>query len=239
MERPDATANPIGRWRVLIVDDHALSCAGMAMMFRTVPEVAEVAVATHPSQAIRIALLFQPDVALLDVTMPAWGGFELARRLSVCRVCCRVLFLDDFVQNNHVRSALAVGASGYWTKHATFDELALAVRRVLDGKTAFCPEVESHLTQTPQGLRFQPNLDGTALADLTPEERDVLIHLIDGLTLSQCAEQTHLSECDVVAHRSRLMRKLDARSVVDLARVAAREGLADWSGRGQAPALDL
>jgi DNA-binding NarL/FixJ family response regulator len=165
MERHDAILNPT-RWRLLIVDDHALVCAGMAMVFRTMPEVAEVAVATQPSQAIRIGKLLRPHVAVLDAAMPAQGGFEIAQRLVDSPPGCRVLFLDNELHDRRVRWALRAGALGYWTKHATFDEIVGALRDVAEGQVTFCPEVQRHLIETPAGPRYRPGVDAAPPATL-------------------------------------------------------------------------
>ena len=225
-------------WRLLVVDDHALCCAGMAMMFRTVPDVAEVAVATHPEQAMRIAEIFRPDVALVDFTMPEHGGLEVARRLLTPCSRCRVLFLDDEVHHAHVRSVLRLGASGYWTKHATFDEIAAAVARAMEGQRTFCPAVEEHMIRTPVGLWYRPNLIGTPLETLTSRELEVLVHLTDGLSIKQCADEMSLLESTVAAHRTQLMRKLNVGDVVELVKLAARKELLDWANGYRRPATE-
>jgi len=211
--------------RLMIVDDHALCCTGLAMMFRAVPEIAEVAVATTSEQAVRIAKLFKPDVLILDAAMPSYRGFETARLLRESSSPCWILFLDDGVNHAHIRSALRLGAQGYWTKHATFDEILAAVLRIGAGHTAFCSAAEQYLIHTKSGPRFEPPATGTLLEKLTPRELEVLLHLADGLTVRRCAERMNLSESTVDNHKWRLMRKLDVHSVVELVRLAAREGL--------------
>jgi DNA-binding NarL/FixJ family response regulator len=167
MERPDAILSPT-RWRLLIVDAHALVCVGMAMMFRTMPEVAEVAVATLPSQAIRIGKLLRPHVAVVDATMPAQDGLDITQWLLASPSGCRVVFLDNEFHERRVRWALNVGAVGYWTKHATFDEIVGAVRRVAEGQIAFCPEVHEQLSATLAAPPYRPNLDGEPPAGMSP-----------------------------------------------------------------------
>ena len=228
MERAESTPDTVKPLRLMIVDDHALCCAGMAMMFRTVPEVTEVAVATQPEQAMRIAKLLQPNVALVDITMPAHGGFETGRRLLAPSSDCRVLFLDASIRHAHLRYALRLGASGYWTKHATFDQIVTAVCQVAEGRTAFCPAVQDRLVETRVGPRLRPDSDGTPLENLTPRELEVLVHLADGLTLKQCAERMNLSESTADNHKSRLMGKLEVHNVVELIKLASREGLVAW-----------
>jgi two-component system, NarL family, invasion response regulator UvrY len=238
LARSPSPSHANGPWRLLVVDDHALCCAGMAMMFRTVPEVAEVAVASHPEQALRIATLFRPDLALVDFTMPEHGGLETARRLLTPSSRCRVLFLDDEVEHGHVRSVLRLGASGYWTKHATFDEIAVAVADAIVGRQTFCPAVEEHMIRTPVGLWYRPSLIGTPLETLTSRELEVLVHLTDGLSIKQCADEMSLLESTVAAHRTRLMRKLNVPDVVELVKLAARKGLLDWANGYGRPATE-
>jgi len=215
----------LGGLRLLVVDDHALCCTGLAMMFRAVPEVAEVGVATTSEQAVRIAKLLCPNVAIMDAAMPAYRGFETARLLLASSSMCRVLFLDDAVNHARIRWTLRVGGFGYWTKHATFDELIVAVLRVSAGQPAFCPAADPYVVRTPEGLQFEPKTPGSPLETLTPRELEVLLHLTEGLSVKRCAERMSLSESTVDNHKCRLMRKLSVHSVVELVRLAAREGI--------------
>lgn len=210
---------------LMIVDDHALCCSGLAMMFRAVPEVADVAVATTSEQAVRIARRFKPDVAILDAAMPSYQGFAAARLLLESSPSCRILFLDDAIRQDHLRASLRVRAQGYWTKHATFDELLAAVLRVHSGQAAFCPAAEECLVHTDSGFRVDPPETRSPLERLTSREREILAHLAEGLSVRRCAERLKISENTVDNHKWRMMRKLDVHSTVELVRLAAREGL--------------
>ena len=100
--------------------------------------------------------------------------------------------------------------------------------RIGMGQKAFCAAADQCLVRTKSGLRFKPKAKGTALEKLTPRELEVLLHLADGLSVKRCAERMHLSESTVDNHKSRLMRKLDVHSVVELVRLAGHEGLLQW-----------
>jgi len=211
--------------RLLVVDDHALCCAGLAMMIRTMPEVTEVAVATRAAAAVRTAQMVRPHVAVIDVTLPPADAFDTARRLLRPGRGCRILFLDVVVHYIYVRSALRVGAHGYWTKHASFDQIAEAIRRVAAGQTSFCAEVASLVVPTPAGAALRTGGNGSPLAQLTPREFEVLAHLVDGMTVKRCAIRMDLAESTVDNHKARLMRKLNVHSIVELVRLANREGI--------------
>jgi DNA-binding NarL/FixJ family response regulator len=99
------------------------------------------------------------------------------------------------------------------------------VLQIRAGRTAFCPAADQYLVHTKSGLRFDPPATGSPLEKLTPRELEILLHLADGLSVRRCAERLRLSESTVDNHKSRLMRKLDVHNVVELVRLAAREGL--------------
>ncbi len=211
--------------RLLIVDDHALFRAGLVMLFRATEDIREVAVAAGADEAVGLAMEFRPDVVIMDISLPMHGAFASGRAILTSCAGSLLLFLDDAVHEAHVHAALRVGGSGYWTKHATFGQIAEAVRQVAAGQQAFCPAVKQYLVETPRGLRFQPSTDSAVLEQLTPREIEVLVYLADGLSVRQCAERMALSTSTVDNHKSRLMRKLDIHKSVDLAHLAMREGL--------------
>jgi len=211
----------------LIVDDHALYREALTRLFETAPGVGEVATAAGGDEAVRRAERFQPDVVLIVMGLQAGQAFRAgATILSRC-AGSHILYLDDSVDHTHVSTTLRLGGSGYWTKHAEFKELADAVRRVAAGQLAFCPTVQKHLVRTLRGLRFQPVPEDSVVDKLTPREREVLVHLAGGLSVKQCAERMCLAKSTVDNHKSRLMKKLGVHKVVDLVRLAIREGLVE------------
>jgi DNA-binding NarL/FixJ family response regulator len=138
MDRHDTPSNTNGRlFRLLIVDSRALDCTGLKTMFQTVWYVEEVVTATGAEEAVRRARKFRPDVVLMNMTLPPPGALEAARQLQSRVPGSRVLFLDDSVRPAHVRGVLAVGGLGYWTRHATFEEIVEAVRLVAAGRSTF------------------------------------------------------------------------------------------------------
>ena len=118
-----------------------------------------------------------------------------------------------------------MGAWGYWTKHATFDEVCEAVRRVAAGQTTFCRRAHRHLQETPQGPHFKPSESESSIDHLTPREVEVVQHLGEGFTVKQCAEKMGLSPSTIENHKTRIMKKLQVNNVVQLIRLANREGL--------------
>ena len=213
--------------RVLILDGHTLFCAGLVRLLAKVPEINEARAATGLKEGVRLARRFCPEVALVDPSLSHAGAFDVARQLRWECPSTRFVFLDEGVRELHVRAAVQGGAWGYWTKHASIDQIAAAIGRVSAGEPSFCPRALRFVAETPKGLRFRPSDKSTVLGRLTSREMEVFLHLAHGLTVRQCAARMHLATSTVDNHKTRLMRKLDVHKSVDLATLAVREGLVD------------
>ncbi len=221
--RPESTGGP----RVLVVDGHTLFCAGMAGLLTDIQEIGPVKAATRLEEGIKLAKRFCPDVVLIDPCLPDAGPFEVARRIRSHCPDTSFLFLDGSVSELHVCAALRAGAAGYWTKHASVDQIVGAIRRAAKGRPTFCRDVKQYLVATHKGFRFRPSGKSTALEQLTSRELEVLLNLARGLSVKQCAERMQLAPSTVDNHKTRLMKKLGVHKAVDLALLAFREGLVD------------
>jgi len=224
--RIDPAALPRGI-RLLIVDDHALFCAGLELLFRRERGIRDVACATELHEAARLAGRFVPQVVLARPRLNDTSPYEVARALRLRCPAARLVFLDDSVCLLNVRTAVEVGVSGYWTKHASFAEVAAGVGVVAAGGTAFSPRVRRWVASTPDGLEFRPPATSKVLRQLSPREMEVHAYLARGLTVKQCARRMGLAPSTVDNHKLRLMRKLGVHKTVDLAVLAVREGLLD------------
>ncbi len=215
------------RPRVLIIDGHTLFCAGLVRLLEKAPEIEEATAATSLQEGVRLARRFCPQVVLVDPLLSDAGAFDVARRVRLGCAGSAFVFLDEAVRELHVRAAVQGGASGYWTKHASIDQIVAAIGRVAAGGTSFCPRALRFVAETPRGLRFRPSQKSAALGQLTSREMEVFVHLAQGLTVRQCAARMDLAASTVDNHKSRLMKKLDVHKSVDLATLAVREGLVD------------
>ena len=216
-----------GGVRVLIVDGHPLFCAGLVQLLDQAAGIGAVKAATGLREGVRLAERFEPDVVLIDPSLPDAGPFEVARQVRSHCPSSRFLFLDGVVREIHVRAALEAGAAGYWTKYASLDQIVQAISRVAGGESAFCRKAEAYLASTRRGLRFRPSGKSTALERLSSRELEVLLNLARGLSVRQCADRMQLSPSTIGNHKARLMKKLNLHKAVDLVLLAFREGLVD------------
>ena len=209
--------------RVLAADDHSLVRAGLKFLIDSQPDLELVGEAVDGADAVEQAIRVQPDVVLMDLTMPTYGG--TAAITSIRQSCprTRVLALTMHDDPSYVRSALAAGAAGFVAKSSADRELLTAIRTVAQGRMAVYASVTDDLAgDTGHNLARQT----TPPADLlTEREREVVSLVAQGYTNQQVAERLHLSTKSIEAYRARIMQKLHLRERADLVRFAIDSGL--------------
>jgi DNA-binding NarL/FixJ family response regulator len=208
---------------LLIIDDHALFCEGLMLLFRMFEKMSVLTVAY--SEAPAATDKYQPDVIILGLQSKEDSCWPLAESLHKKHTNVGLMILDDFIRTRNIRLALAAGINGYWTKCNKFTEIVSAVRLIAAGERSFCPEVEKYLLRTRRGLRYHPAHTASPIQKLTARELDLLVLLAQGLTVKKCAERMGISVNTVDNHKTRLMRKLGVHKSVELARFAVEEGL--------------
>lgn len=216
----DLQAQP--RIRVLIADDHALVREGLRYVLDADPGIAVVAEAANGRIAVELAQQHQPDVVVLDITMPEETGLHAAARLRTLLPDLRILMLSMHDQAEYVREGMRIGTHGYLLKDSAGEELRAAIYAVHAGGRFFSPAVVRRLTAADAApVAPQP----TPLDLLTPRERDVLGGVARGLTNKAIAAELGISRRTVEAHRESLMRKLEIHSVAGLTRFALESRL--------------
>lgn len=216
------TANlPGARIRVLLADDHALVREGLRYVLDADAGIEVVAEAANGAVAVDLALAHEPDVVVLDITMPEENGLKAAARIRERLPHARILMLSMHEQTEYVREGLRIGIHGYLLKDSAGEELRTAIRTVYEGGTFFSPAVARRIGQDAA----VDTLPDSPLDVLTPRERDVLGGVARGLTNKAIAAELGISRRTVEAHREALMRKLQIHSVAGLTRLALEAGL--------------
>jgi len=212
--------------RVLIADDHAVLRAGLRMLLDAQTDMEVAGEAGDGSEVSRKARALQPDIVLMDLTMPGPPSGEVIRQ--VLRACpkTRVLILTMHDDSAYLASAMAAGAAGYVVKKVADSELLLAIRAVHAGRTFV------DLTQT---LRPPQALPGSGRVqrpkELSRRERDVLRLLAQGHSNQQIADHMSVSVKTVETYRTRLRQKLGLRERAELYRFAVESGILDVDPR--------
>lgn len=210
--------------RILIADDHGVLRAGLRALLNAEPDLTVVGDAADGDEALRLTRRLQPDVVLMDISMPGCGGIEATRRILQLQPDVRVLILTFHEDETLLKEAIRAGAAGYVVKRAVESELINAIRAALRGDLY----IHSGMTRALLSDADSPRAGSQVSVDkLTTREIEVLRLIAQGHTNRQIADLLTISVRTVETHRANLMGKLDLQSRVELVRYAAQHGLFD------------
>lgn len=205
--------------RVLIADDHGIVRSGIRLLLERQPEIEVVAEAADGAEARDLALQTDPDLVILDVSMPKLTGLQAAREIKAHRPDTEVLILSMHDDERYLFEALQAGASGYVLKAQADTELLAAIQAVHSGEPFLTRGAQESL------LKLKLQRDKDAADRLSPREEQVVKLVSEAHTTREIAEILGLSEKTIENHRSNAMRKLGMRDRVELVRYAVRKGL--------------
>jgi DNA-binding NarL/FixJ family response regulator len=208
--------------RILLVDDHTLVRHGLRRMLEERPEWQVVAEASDGRQAIKLAELHKPDVAVVDVAMPLLNGIETTRQLLRKVPKLRVLVLSMHADEVYVTQILKAGAAGYLLKDSADTDLFQAVTAVAQGQSFFSPAiarlmVDEYVRPRPEGIdRYET---------LSDREREIFQLVAEAKTNKEIAALLGISPSTVETHRAKIIQKLDLHSATEIALYAVRRGV--------------
>jgi DNA-binding NarL/FixJ family response regulator len=211
--------------RVLIVDDDHLMRAGLVELLSTDPGIEIVGQAATGRQAVELAKLMQPHVAVLDLIMPDLSGLEATRQIRRASPTTEVLIFTMHQTEELVREALSAGARGYLMKSDAETSIVSAVETLLGHRPYFASQVSE--TLLAGFLRTGRTAPQGASGLFTPREREVVQLLAEGRSNKKIALQLGISVKTVETHRATIMRKLGVNSIVEIVRYAVRNNLTE------------
>lgn len=204
--------------RIVIADDHALFRDGVFHALAAEPDLAVVGQADSGEEALRLAIDLVPDVVLLDIGMPGWGGVATVEKLSQACPVAKVVMLTVYDDEDHWLAAFKAGARGYVLKGVPPHELASIVRLVAGGDVYVSPALAADMLRELTGNRPQ-----NPLSELSERERQLLSLVAEGLTNREIGERVHIAEKTVKNHMTNILGKLHVRSRVEAALLATRQ----------------
>ena len=210
---------------VVVADDQELVRAGFAVLIDSAPDLRVVGQAANGEEATRLVLDLEPDVALMDVRMPAMDGIEATRRISEASSATRIIMLTTFDRDEFVHDALRAGASGFLLKDTPPGDLLDAIRVVAAGEALLAPTVTKRLIEDFVRRPMTGAATPAALESLTEREREVLSLVAQGFSNAEIAETLVLSPATAKTHVSRILTKLGARDRAQLVVLAYQTGL--------------
>ncbi|MDD5322013.1 MAG: response regulator transcription factor [Methylococcales bacterium] len=209
------------RIKVILVDDHAVVRAGFRMLLSTEDTIEVIAEAERGEQACQLYLEKQPDVMVLDLSMPGIGGLETIRRICNRDTNARILVFSVHNERVYVDRAISAGAKGYITKHAHPEILIAAIQKIAEGEVY----IEQNLIRdkralTSDGLDTNETDYKTIIESLSAREFDVFLLLAKGLTAHKIADELCLGYKTVANYGTQIRSKLKVSSVAELAHIA-------------------
>ncbi len=221
--------NPI---RVLLADDHRLIRAGIKSLLENIHKLEVIAEANNGREALQKAHELQPDIVLMDISMPELNGLEAAARLCKELPQVKVIILSMYVTEEYVLRALKCGASGYLVKDAEIHELEIALTSVANGQTYLSPPVSKHVIEKylarTGNLQLQDLMrsdESLKQKELTYRQKEVLQLIAEGSKTKEIADKLNVSIKTIETHRRQLMERLDIYDIPGLVRYAIRTGL--------------
>jgi len=211
--------------RILLADDHAVLRAGLKALLATQPDLLTVGEAGDGSETVRLAEALQPDVVLLDVTMPGNDQFAALRALRARVPHARVLVLTMHRDFALLREALRLGAAGFVLKQAAASELLTAIRAVAHDEAYVDPALTRSVISGYLGVESVPLTSKAQVDGLTAREVEVLSLCAEGHSNKEIGVRLFISVKTVESHKAHIGAKLSSRSRVDWLRYARDKGL--------------
>jgi DNA-binding NarL/FixJ family response regulator len=209
--------------RILLADDHAVLRAGLRLLVNAQPDMEAVGEARDGAETLAQAESVQPDVILIDLSMPRGGGLGVMRELRARVPRARVLVLTMHADEDYLREALRMGAAGYVVKSAADQELLSAIRAVVRGEVYIHPSLTRALLDELLPAR-DPHLQDP-WQELSEREQQVIRQVALGHTNREIAQQLSLSVKTVETYRARAMEKLGLTGRAQLVEYAVGRGL--------------
>jgi DNA-binding NarL/FixJ family response regulator len=204
--------------RVIIADDHVIFRQGLLKLLQSSQDIEVAGEAGTGPETMNLVTNEKPDLAILDISMPGFDGFEILQRIQSQDINTKIIFLTMYKDTLMARKALQAGASGYILKDNAFADLLYAISTVSAGGTFISPSVSKSFV-------YSSDAEERAQQFLTLRESEILKLIASGLTNKQIADKLFISIKTVETHRKNIMQKLDVHTIADLVKYTIKTGL--------------
>ncbi|WP_448520494.1 response regulator [Rhodoflexus sp.] len=204
--------------KVALVDDHQIIRDGIKKLLADEEDIAVVAEASSVKEALQMLERHRVHLLITDISMPNGSGFDLIKAIAAHKDL-KVVILSMHTEEAYVKRAIEMGVSGYLTKDISRLELVRAIHAVYEGENYFSDAISRVMMNTMIKKARRPNnLDKPAESRLTAREKEIIRHILDGLSSPEIAEKLFISHRTVENHRANIMNKLKVRNTIELVR---------------------
>lgn len=212
----------MSKLRIILADDHKIMREGLRMLVNSQADMEVVGEADNGRIAITLTHKLQPDVVVMDVSMPELNGLKATEKLKELFPSIKILALTRHMDEGYLKQLLEVGASGYVLKQSASEELVRAIHAVVNGQTYLDPAMMEQFVGNVIGRRAARG--SPAKGDLSPREEEVLRLIAWGHLSKEVAARLQISIKTVEAHKTNGMQKLGMKSRIDLVHYALLQG---------------
>ncbi len=215
----------MAKFSIILVDDHTMVREGLRQLLMTFPDVSVIAEGGNGYEAIELAQEHQPDIMIIDISMPKLRGVEAIIEIKAVSPETKILVLSMYDHEEYIKQSLKNGASGYLLKNSASEELMTAIQQVTRGEMYLSPPISRQIVSS---WVSDTNLSGASVeSPLTNREAQVLKLLAEGYSNKQVAEMLHVSIKTVETHRYRIMEKLELDNFAALVKYAIKSQLVE------------
>lgn len=207
--------------RFILVDDHPTFREGLARLLSDEEDLECVGCAADGFEAVNLARELQPDIAIIDVSMPNLNGIEAARRIKLASPGIAILILSAYNYQSYILTSLQVGASGYMSKDRSLNEIASAIRLINTGDSVLDIKATDHIIEQ---LRYSDNGNGSISGELNTREMEVIRLAAQGMSNKEIASTLFISERTVQTHLVNIFKKLKVNSRTQAVLSGLRKG---------------
>lgn len=208
--------------KILVVDDHKVIRDGLRLLFGQQSDMEVIAEADNGRKAIQLARKLNPDVMVMDISMPELNGIDAAVQIHNEFPSIKMIALSMHTDARYVESMLSAHVSGYVLKNCAFEELVHAVRCAIQGQVYLSPHIADIVVKGYVSLNENKPKNNKSL---TNREREILQLISEGMKTKEIASQLFISMKTVDTHRRQIMDKLSLGSIAELTKYAVREGI--------------
>jgi len=208
--------------QILITDDHQLFREGIVNLLAAAPEIKIVGQAGNGLEAIEMSRTLNPDVVIMDLSLPVINGVDATRILHQELPAIRILVLSMHADKHFIKEALEAGASGYLSKNCTYSQLIDAINTVYQGKKYLSAKItevliDDYLNKDEDAMGIQQ--------ELTERESEILKLIAEGVSARDISTQLFISVKTVGTHKQHILDKLNLKSTVDIIKYAIKKGI--------------
>jgi len=212
--------------KIILVDDHQIVRDGIKSLLSESSKVEIINEAGNATELFKILKEKEPDILLLDISLPGMSGIEVAKRIKVDFPRIKILMLSMYTSEDFIFNALKSGVMGYLPKNTTRDELLTAIHEISSGGEYFSKSIaDTILKSYVNTAKHGGEITNDKLNNLTNREKEILHYVLEGNNNSNISSKLCISIRTVETHKSSIMRKLDLGSTVDLIKFAIKNNL--------------